>query len=168
MSRVIVVSPSSLFTCKVVLMDPMTVQQLVKQLKDTFIYRFPQSFCRVSSCSSCFLAEYILKLQCRDTYWVESFNHQLLCYIPKRIHFSMRVFTMRLNLAVMDWVSQSLQSSCMYQLSYLYTYNENVNHPATSTHKVMDLRCLDQRTPMKVLVNKTYSFVGAIWDACVS
>ena len=106
-SWVIAVSPS---------MDRMTVQELVKQLKDTVIYRLPQSFCRVSSCSSCFLAEYVLKLQCWDTYWVVSCNYQLLCYISKRIHFSTRVFTMRLNLAVMDWVSQSLQSSCMYTI----------------------------------------------------
>ena len=38
-------------------MDPMTVQELLKQLKDTFIYRFPQSFSRVSIVAVClFLA----------------------------------------------------------------------------------------------------------------
>eukprot|EP00731_Ephydatia_muelleri_P035532 Em0133g2a len=41
--------------------------------------------------------------QCRDTYWVESFNHQLLTYLPKRIHFHTKTFEMRMNLAVMDW-----------------------------------------------------------------
>ncbi|KAL5509605.1 hypothetical protein EMCRGX_G004999 [Ephydatia muelleri] len=40
---------------------------------------------------------------CRDTYWVESFNHQLLTYLPKRIHFHTKTFEMRMNLAVMDW-----------------------------------------------------------------
>ena len=43
-------------------------------------------------------------IQCRDTYWVESFNHQLLTYLPKRIHFSTRTFNMRMNLALLDWV----------------------------------------------------------------
>ena len=46
-----------------------------------------------------------LLFQCRDTYWVESFNHQLLTYLPKRIHFHTKTFEMRMNLAVMDWVS---------------------------------------------------------------
>ena len=43
-------------------------------------------------------------LQCRDTYWVESFNHMLLTYIPKRIHFGTRTFEMRMYLALLDWV----------------------------------------------------------------
>ena len=43
-------------------------------------------------------------VQCRDTYWVESFNHQLLTYLPKQIHFSTVTFNMRMNLAVLDWV----------------------------------------------------------------
>ena len=46
-----------------------------------------------------------LILQCRDTYWVESCNHQLLTYLPIRIHFDTKTFQMRMNLAVMDWVS---------------------------------------------------------------
>ena len=43
-------------------------------------------------------------LQCRDTYWVESFNHMLLTYIPKRIHFGTRTFEMCMYLALLDWV----------------------------------------------------------------
>eukprot|EP00731_Ephydatia_muelleri_P003009 Em0001g3009a len=35
--------------------------------------------------------------QCRDTYWVESFNHQLLTYLPKRIHFHTKTFEMRIR-----------------------------------------------------------------------
>ncbi|KAL5502884.1 hypothetical protein EMCRGX_G009733 [Ephydatia muelleri] len=40
--------------------------------------------------------------QCRDTFWMESFNHQLLTYLPKRIHFHTNTFKMWMNLAVMD------------------------------------------------------------------
>ena len=47
---------------------------------------------------------YILIPQCRDTSWVESFNHMLLIYVPKRIHFGTATFLMRMNLAVLDWV----------------------------------------------------------------
>ena len=61
--------------------------------------------------------------QCRDTYYVESFNHQLLVYIPKRIHFSNRVFTMRMNLAIMDWVCNKLKiSSMVLQLHNISTF----------------------------------------------
>lgn len=57
---------------------------------------------------------YITCIQCRDTYWVESFNHQLLTYLPKRIHFSTRVFNMRMNLAVMDWVRCMIYAVCIF------------------------------------------------------
>ena len=50
----------------------------------------------------------IITFQCRDTYWVESFNHQLLTYLPKRIHFGTTTFCMRMNLALCDWVSGPL------------------------------------------------------------
>jgi len=46
------------------------------------------------------------KLQCCDTYWVESFNNCILIYCPKRIHFADHTFNMRIALAVMDWVSK--------------------------------------------------------------
>eukprot|EP00731_Ephydatia_muelleri_P006588 Em0003g836a len=44
-------------------------------------------------------------MKCRDTFWMESFNHQLLTYLPKRIHFHTNTFKMRMNLAVIDWMS---------------------------------------------------------------
>ena len=55
-----------------------------------------------------FMYIYLL-FQCRDTYWVESFNHQLLTYtyLPKRIHFHTKTFEMRMNVAVMDWNENS-------------------------------------------------------------
>ena len=68
---------------KVALTDPKTVQQLVKQLK-SIIFHSP-------------LAEYVQIiinfLKCRDTFYVENFNHHLLCYIPKGIYFSTRVYS---------------------------------------------------------------------------
>ena len=47
----------------------------------------------------------LIHFQCRDTFWVESLNHQMLLYVPKRIHFGSQTFKMRMNLAVLDWVS---------------------------------------------------------------
>ena len=58
-----------------------------------------------------------LFFQCWDTYWVESFNHQLLTYLPKRIHFHTKTFEMRMTLAGMDWVSALL---------VLYTWLNNI------------------------------------------
>ena len=60
------------------------------------------------------------RLQCRDTYWVESFNHQLLTYLPKRIHFSTKVFDMRMDIALMDWVRCEVMCIvCVHE--YYYT-----------------------------------------------
>ncbi|XP_064402234.1 uncharacterized protein LOC135347987 [Halichondria panicea] len=76
-------------------------------------------------------------------YWVESFNHQLLCYISKR------VFSMRMNLAVLDW-------------------NENVGREHTSERKLKDLWRPDRRTAMKALVKKTYQFAYVLWTTYVT
>ena len=46
-----------------------------------------------------------IQLQCRDTYWVKSFNNVILIYCPKRIHFADRTFNMRISVAVLDWVT---------------------------------------------------------------
>eukprot|EP00731_Ephydatia_muelleri_P000668 Em0001g668a len=86
--------------------------------------------------------------QCRDTYWVESFNHQLLTYLPKRIHFHTKTFEMRMNLAVMDW-------------------NENCQRMATSHHEYTDVRRPDHHSTYNVLVKKTYRFVNNIWSMYV-
>lgn len=55
----------------------------------------------------------------RDTYWVESFNHQLLCYLSKRIHYSTATYRMRMNLAVLDWVCTKLNFISYKHLSYM-------------------------------------------------
>ncbi|XP_064394591.1 uncharacterized protein LOC135341847 isoform X3 [Halichondria panicea] len=91
-------------------------EELLRCIKATYVFKNADAFCR-----------------CRDTFWVESFNHQLLMYLSKRIHYSDKTFLMRMNLAVLDW-------------------NENVNRAHTSKRKVKDLRRPDRRTDMKALV----------------
>jgi hypothetical protein len=73
---------------------------------------------------------------CPDTYWAESFNHQLLTYLPKQIHFSTATFEMR---------------------------NENVNCPSTSERQVRNLCRPDRHSPIKVLVKKSYRFMEKVW-----
>eukprot|EP00731_Ephydatia_muelleri_P029616 Em0021g139a len=105
-----------------ILTMPAAIQAYESALKKTLIYRCAGSFCH-----------------CRDTYWVESFNHQLLTYLPKRIHFQDKTFEMRMNLAVMDW-------------------NENTQRMATSRREYADVRRPDHHTISNVLVAKTYRF----------
>ena len=87
------------------LSDPRTIQKLTETLHSTYIYRNAQEFCRVSHV---YILDHLITCytftQCRDTFAVESFNHILLTYLSKRIHFSTRTFNMRMNLAVLDWV----------------------------------------------------------------
>ncbi|XP_064383804.1 uncharacterized protein LOC135332660 [Halichondria panicea] len=80
-------------------------------------------------------------VECRDTFCVESFNHQLLTYISKRVHFAEATFNMRMNLAIMDW-------------------NENVRRGCTSERLVQDMRRPDRRTPIRVLKEKSFNFAG--------
>jgi len=44
-------------------------------------------------------------LQCRDTFYIESFHVVVLTDAPKRIHFGDGTYEMRVLLAVLDWVS---------------------------------------------------------------
>ena len=90
---------------KVKLTDSVTIQKLESTLKSTYIYRNAESFCRVCQMIYIIILKcYDVILQCRDTYWIESFNHQLLTYLQKRVHFSTNTFNMRMNIALMDWV----------------------------------------------------------------
>ena len=43
------------------------------------------------------IASLLARLQCRDTFWIESFNHALLTYLPKRIHFGDLTYQMRMD-----------------------------------------------------------------------
>ena len=90
---------------KLRLTDPAAIQAYEKAMKATLIYKNAESYCRVSNFerfTTC--VEQVNLSLGRDTFWIESFNHQLLTYLPKRIHFGSTTFKMRMNLAVMDWV----------------------------------------------------------------
>uniref|UniRef100_A0A1X7V110 Uncharacterized protein n=1 Tax=Amphimedon queenslandica TaxID=400682 RepID=A0A1X7V110_AMPQE len=69
---------------KMLITDPNAVEAYTRKLKQTLIYVNDESYC-----------------SCRDTFWVESFNHYLLTYLHKRIHFGTTTFRMRMNIAVM-------------------------------------------------------------------
>ena len=99
-------------------------------------------------------------LQCRDTYWVEPFNHQLLSDVPKKIHFGSTTFVMRLNLAL-GMIVRSYDDNGRLYLAFLNRMR-NVGRAATSECMVADIRWKDRRTPMKVLVAKTFHFVQRI------
>lgn len=116
---------------KVPLKDPAAIAVFEKALKDTMIYKHAQFYCR-----------------CRDTFWIESFNHQLLTYIPKRIHFHTSTFKMRMSLALMDW-------------------NENVGREVSSLRHYTDLKRPTRRTPKRILKAKSFSFVETIWSMYV-
>ena len=79
-------------------------------LKSLAVYKQASSYARVSYDAlkylyvSMFVQRCLLNLQCRDTYWIESFNHALLTYLPKRVHFGKSTFEARMDLAVLDWV----------------------------------------------------------------
>jgi hypothetical protein len=49
-----------------------------------------------------------------------------------------------MNFAVMDW-------------------NENMSRPSTSERLYVDLRRPDRRTPRRLLIQKTYGYVGTVW-----
>ena len=42
-----------------------------------------------------------------------------------------------------------------------------MNRVHTSVHRVQDLRRPDRRTPMKVLVEKTFTFVELVWSTYI-
>ena len=106
--------------------------------------------------------------QCRDTYWVELFNHQLLTYLPKRIHFHTKTFEMRMNLAVSDGLGEcSACSVCVMRLCNHINQNENCQRMATSHHEYTDVRRPDHHSTYNVLVKKTYRFVNNIWSMYV-
>ena len=59
-------------------------------------------------------------VQCRDTFWVESFNHQLLTYLPKRVYFGSATFHMRMDLAVLNWMGIHVYSFINFKLSDIH------------------------------------------------
>ena len=117
---------------KVLLTEKSAEVALLQHLKATYICRDDAAFCQVSICTWCTNLktkhQTIVCIQCRDTYWVESFNHQLLTYVPKRIHFSTTTFRMRLNLALMDWVSCLVFNTHIFTLLLLYRMRMSTEH----------------------------------------
>ena len=96
---------------KVKLTDNRSIEVCENALQSTMIHNYAESYCSVSllwlvCMTLCMCIHYLLTyVQCRDTFWVESLNHQMLLYVPKRIHFGSQTFKMRMNLAVLHWVS---------------------------------------------------------------
>eukprot|EP00731_Ephydatia_muelleri_P037040 Em0385g1a len=113
------------------LSDPAAIRALEDALTRTSIYHYAAHYCR-----------------CRDTYWIESFNHQLITYLSKRVHFGDDTFVIRMNLAVLDW-------------------NENVQRAATSHRVYLNARRPDRQAPSRVLRPKTFNFVEHIWEAYI-
>jgi hypothetical protein len=116
---------------KDILTDPQAIDAFSKKIKSLAIYRHADSYAR-----------------CRDTFWVESFNHALLSYLPKRIHFGDAAYHMRMDIAVMDW-------------------NENVDREITSEKQVVDVRRPNRRTPFKCRKAKTDNFRWKVWTRWV-
>ena len=54
---------------------------------------------------------------------MESFNHALLTYLPKRIHFGDMTYDMRMHFAVMDWVSICTDRYVVYTAYSITTCN---------------------------------------------
>ena len=50
----------------------------------------------------------------------------------------------------------------------LFLQNENVCRPATSKRMYVDLRRPDRRTPKRVLVDKTFNNVHAVWTLYIT
>ena len=74
---------------------------------------------------------------------------------------------MLMNLAIMDWVIYShliVTYGVMVWCMVLYLQNENVHRVRTNERLVQDLRRRYRRSPMKVLVKKSFDFVE-IWKA---
>ena len=48
---------------------------------------------------------FFLPSQCRETFWIESFHTAMLIYVSKRIHYGDDTYNMRIELAVLHWVT---------------------------------------------------------------
>ena len=57
-----------------------------------------------------------LHVQCRETYWIESFHTAMLIYVSKRIHYGDDTYNMRVELAVLDWVRKKQSLNLANQL----------------------------------------------------
>lgn len=89
---------------KVLLTDPHVRWGLWESLTGHYDLSSRRVLLLGTHCIICITCISIQMFKCRDTFWVESFNHQLLTFIPKRVHFHSDTFYMRMSFAVLDWV----------------------------------------------------------------
>lgn len=90
-------------------------------------------------------ADYTLS---KDTYYVESFNNSCLMYLQKRIHYKEMTYSMRINLAVLNW-------------------NEHVDRPFTSRRTLQQVHHNRRYLGKKAYKKKTYMFVNDIWQLLI-
>ena len=79
----------------------------------------------------------------RDTFLVESFNNVALIYLDKHIHYRDETYTVRRNLAVLDW-------------------NEHVSQPYTSSLNCQTVRHQLKESGKRAYNAKTFNFVNKI------
>ena len=116
-----------------ILRDPVAVRLLTNFIQSTTLYKNA--------------SDYVLN---RDTFYVESFNNSLLIYLDKRLHYKDNTYTLRMNLAVLNW-------------------NEHVDRPFTGrTLHYSEKNIARRRLGTKHYKKKTYGFVSDIWNLFVS
>ena len=90
-------------TTKAILTDPLAIQALEKALRSVNVFKYAESYCRVSVCvCACVCVCGVLNMllsyfsAVTPTGWSPSTQRQLLTYLPKCIHFGTTMFCMRL------------------------------------------------------------------------
>lgn len=86
---------------------------------------------------------------CMNTHYVESYNNALLQYQDKRICFGEKTYSLRTNLAILDW-------------------NEHVDRPHTSEKEIEDARHPRRKVPIPVHSKKRYQFKKTLWDRWIN
>lgn len=113
----------------IILREPVAVRLLSDFLHSTTLYKNAQ--------------DYVLN---KDTFYVESFNNAVLMYLDKRLHYKDRTYTMRMNLAVLNW-------------------NEHVDRPFTARSVQYSEKNIQRRQlGKKHYKKKSYNFVSEIWQ----
>ena len=99
----------------------LTMSDAICALKKNLMYSSAESFCRVCCILGIINSHFCFLVQ-------GHLQGGVLTYLPKRIHFHTATFMMRMNRAVMDWVS------CMYLLIYC-AVNDVTTFVGMKTHK---------------------------------
>ena len=72
-----------------------------------------------------------------------------------------------MNLAVLDWVTQTILP-CFTTVHHNFFQNENVGRPSTCASETKDLRRPDSRMGLKGAGKKNNLFVDELWQLYVS